>query len=304
MAVEAVNGVDQQQRTQHSVGAAIGTGVVGGGLGYLGGYLATNKRPNLDEVFAMKNDEFVAATKDTEGKVKEAADKIAKARTEYANAGDKVAVKNKGIELAKQIKDSLEDKAALKAKINEAKGAFDATAKVEITNHKGETAQVNQEEVMNAVKNAQEKVKAATTDEAKNAAKEELSNAKKDAKAYLAKVNEKWSAINDANAELTKAERAAYNAKLEAEGDNAAKTAKTAYTKAVDDLKEAKSNKLNEIKGRDEIKQAYEEIKSLFKKKHNAKTAWIAAAAAAAVGLIAGYMLSGKPAEAPQETQA
>lgn len=263
MAVEAVNGVDQQQRTQHSVGAAIGTGVVGGGLGYLGGYLATNKRPDLDKVFAMPNDKFVAATKDTEGEVKKAADKIAEARGQVAKAKNdaiapyRQAVTSEVIASDAEVLTTYNAKKAdytkkLLEKINEGK---EEAAKIE------DLAKATNREVIDAMGALKD------SEEAKN--------------------------YGTARKNLRQAKATALR--------NSEDATKKSVVEGFDKAGEKATEKLNELKGKEEIKQAFEKIQTLFKKEHSAKTAWIAAAAAAAVGLIAGYVLSGKPVEAPQE---
>ncbi len=266
MAVEAVNGVDQQQRTQHSVGAAIGTGVVGGGLGYLGGYLATNKRPDLDKVFAMPNDKFEAATKDAEGEVKTAADTIADARKQVAK------VKNDARTAYSQaitIEPLAADAEAVTT-FNAKKDAYLNKILEKINEGKEESAKVT---------------------DIKNATKADVAKAKR-----ALKDSTEATEYREAKVALRKAKTTS----LRSSEDATTKSIVEGFDKAG----EKATEKMNELKGKEEIKQAFEKIQSLFKKEHSAKTAWIAAAAAAAVGLIAGYMLSGKPAEAPQETQA
>ena len=180
MSVDAINGANAQQQPQkHSalpgaIASGIGLGVVGAGAGYfLGG-----KRPTLEQVFEQTPDTFTK--KEVTEKDAEAAKKLQDAVTEYkdVNVNGEVGKANKDVYDSVQAQ-TLENQADLDKAITDAQKKLDEK-KVKIGENEMTLADVNTK-----VKNAQDKLKAATTDEAKNTAKKELKEALDDRKAFL-----------------------------------------------------------------------------------------------------------------------
>lgn len=295
MSVDAINAAEPQRKSP--VGAAIGTGVVLGAAGAGTGYLMS-KRPDLEKVFAMPADKFEAATKDAKDEVKTAADTIAEGRNEYAKAGEaeRKILREKGKDVADLIKGQTPENAELATNLQKAKSDFDAIGKVKITNHEGKEIEVTKDEVIKAVKDARAKLNAATTAEAKTGAETELANAKKNAKAFFnhADVKDKNTALKNARKAMSEAKIAKFEAEAAKEGENAAKTAKTELQNARNSFETVKKTKMTELVGKQEYKDAFAKIQKLFSREHVGKNMGIYGGIAAAVGLIAGYLMGGK----------
>lgn len=285
MSVDAINGANAQQQPQkHSalpgaIAGGIGLGAVGVGAGYfLGG-----KRPTLEQVFEQTPDTFTK--KEVTEKDAEAAKKLQDAVTEYkdVNVNGEVGKANKAVYDSVQAQ-TLENQADLDNAIQKAKEAY-AGKDVDINGKKSFA------EIKASIKNAQDKLKAATTDEAKNTAKEELKKALDDRKAFLDATKEERSALAKAKNEVRKAKIAQFVEKAKTEA-NAEHGYADALTKAQEKLTKARADKKTELLAKDEIKQAFEKIKDALPKEGKGKMAMIAGGIAAAVGLIGGYLMN------------
>ena len=287
MSVNAINAADPQQKQGSSVGAAISTGV---GLGLVGsgaGYFLGGKRPDLEKVFAMPADKFESATKDLKDAEKEAADKLAAGRKELQDA-----VEPKYKEFSAKTHERA-DKISAIAPENAELATNATTAKSELDEIKVNIGGKDKslKDVREAVKNARAQVKAATTDEAKNAAKEELKKALDDYNAFSKDEKAKAAIEKYAKAEheLNTAKVAKYNADA-AEGKpyNALEKEISGIRK---EYKDAFDTKMNALKENKDYQEAFGKIKKLFPKEGKGKAAMIYGGIAAAVGLIAGYIL-------------
>lgn len=287
MSVNAINGVDAQQQPQkHSaLPSAIAGGVGLGAVGAAGGWFLGGKKPTLEELFTQRPDTFTK--KEITEKDSEAAKKLEDAVTEYKEVNTKGEVKNANKAVYDSIQaQQLEKQDDLNKAITEAQTKLDQK-KVKIGESDKTLADVNAK-----IKEAQDKLKSATTDEEKNAAKNDLKNARADRKTFLEGAMDERKALSKAKADLRKAkmDQFAERAKTEA---NAEYGIADKLTKAKNKLTEAKSSKLKEILDRKEIKEAFGKIEGAIKKEGKGKMAAIAGGIAAAVGLIGGYMMGG-----------
>ena len=287
MSVNAINAADPQQKQGSSVGAAISTGV---GLGLVGsgaGYFLGGKRPDLEKVFAMPADKFESATKDLKDAEKEAADKLAAGRKELQDAVESKykEFSAKTHERAAKISAIAPENAELATNATTAESELNAI-KVNIG---GEEKSLK--DVRDAVKNARAQVKAATTDEAKNAAKEELKKALDDYNAFSKDEKAKAAIEKYAKAEheLNTAKVAKYNA------DAAEGKPYNALEKEISEIrkgyKDAFDTKMNALKENKDYQEAFGKINKLFPKEGKGKAAMIYGSIAAAIGLVAGYFL-------------
>lgn len=285
MSVDAINGANAQQQPQkHSaLPGAIAGGVGLGAAGALGGYFLGGKRPTLEQVFEQTPDTFTK--KEVTEKDAEAAKKLQDAVTEYkdVNVNGEVGKANKAVYDSVQAQ-TLENQADLDKAILKAKGAY-ADKEVDINGKKTFT------DIKASIKKAHESMKAATTDEAKKAAKEELKKALDDRKAFLDATKEERSALAKAKNEVRKAKIAQFVEKAKTEA-NAEHGYADALTKAQEKLTKARTDKKTELLAKDEIKQAFEKIKDALPKEGKGKMAMIAGGIAAAVGLIGGYLMN------------
>ncbi len=270
MSVNAINPVGaeaQKKRSTSSVAApTIGLGLVGAGAGYLAG----GKRPTPEQILAMEPDTFESHVKDAKDEVKTEADKVK--------------------EEIKKLNDENGEYAPEKAK----KDAFDAEVnKQTLKDDASETK---------ALKEAQENYDKKLL--------EELNKDKKD--------GEKLAKIADAPEDAQKAAKEALKESDEAKAlKTAEKNVRTAKEKLVrestddgvkkivkefDDAVEAaktkKNEKISNLVKDEKIKAALDKIKKLFPKEGKGKAAAIWGGIAAAVGLIAGLVLSGSKKEA------
>lgn len=277
MSVDAINAAEPQQR-KHNTGAAIGTGVVLGAAGAGAGYYLGGSRPNLEKVFEMTPDTFETATKDAEGEAKTAADSIGK----EVKALNGNAYKATG----KAVKD-------FEAKVKDQTLADDHEAMTAQKSAK-ETYETKLLEKINEGKEEGEKLEKLP---AKN------SNDYKAAEKAL-KDSEAFNTLEKANADVKAAQVKAFREAAQAEGkEDLAKIVKD-YDDAVSKAAEKKAAKITELAGKDEMKSAFDKIKKMFPKEGKGKAAAIYGGIAAAVGLIAGYLLSGgksAPVEQPAE---
>ncbi|MCI1273732.1 MAG: hypothetical protein LKG27_04780 [Clostridiaceae bacterium] len=288
--VNAIQPATPEQKSS-KMGPAVASTVVLGGLGAAGGYFMGGKRPSLEEVFKQQPDKFVA--KEVTDIDADSAKKLSDAVVEYNKAGSTELGELQNANKAYVIKrNEKEVDQALTDKLAETRKAF---------NDKSVTIDDKQfkvEDIKNSLKTAREKVASATTDEDKKAAKEALDKAKANAKKFNEATTTERKAVIDAKKAITKARQGKF--------DEAAKVADSAEKKLVDEVADktkayskAKTDKLSEILGKDEIKTAFEKIKKAFPKEGKGKAAAIYGGIAAAVGLIAGLMMGGKkPVEA------
>lgn len=298
MSVDAINAAEPQRKSP--VGAAIGTGVVLGAAGAGTGYLMS-KRPDLEKVFAMPADKFEAATKDAKDEVKTAADTIAEGRNEYAKAGEteratlgsKIMKRAEFINNEEKVKpDNLD---ALKNKVAEEKGKLDAK-KVKV-----DDADKSYQELTNEVKTKRAewiKAKKALAGAAEGDAKTEAQTKLNDAKKALDKAIENRKTFKAEVGNYIKAERDLSKARIEKfnsiKGEGEAKALSDALTEASNKFQEVKKTKMTELVGKQEYKDAFAKIQKLFSREHVGKNMGIYGGIAAAVGLIAGYLMGGK----------
>ena len=274
MSVDAVNGVNAQQQPQKS--SALPSAIAGH---YFGG-----KKPTLEELFTQKPDTFDKAED------KEAVKKLQDAITEYKNAGatEKATLRKANNGLNTQINATTVDKQTeLQKAIDDAKDAL-SKKEVKIGDKSYKSADIAKE-----LNDAHAAVEAAKNgdDAAKAAATKQLNDARAHAKEFNEGVKSEAKAVTTAKKALVDAKKAKFEEAAKADG--AEKTLKTAAEDAKKAFGEAKSKKLTEIIGRDEIKQAYEKIKGALPKEGKGKMAAIAGGIAAAVGLIGGYLMGG-----------
>ena len=287
MSVDAINGANAQQQPQtHSaLPGAVAGGVGLGAVGALGGYFLGGKRPSLEEVFKQDPDTFKseAVTK----KDAEAANKLQAAVEECRNAGDaeaKAWLKAQHEVGEAIVGQNVEKKAELEDTINNAQQKLNEK-KVKI----GDT-EYNHAKVKEEFKNAKEALKNAT-DETKAAKEAELKAAVEKIKAFDEGAKDEIKSLNNAKKALRNAQRTAFEEAAKVADSEAAKKA-TAATDARTKFTNAKSAKLTETLAKDEIKQAFEKIKDAIPKEGKTKMAMIAGGIAAAVGLVAGYLMN------------
>ena len=287
MSVDAINGANAQQQPQtHSaLPGAVAGGVGLGAVGALGGYFLGGKRPSLEEVFKQDPDTFKseAVTK----KDAEAAKKLQDAVEECRNAGDAEAKTwlNAQHEVGEAIVgQNVEKKVELENTINEAQQRLNEK-KVKIGDTEYTRAEVKEE-----FKNAKEAFKNAT-EETKADKKAELEAAVEKIKAFNKGAKDDIDSLNNAKKALRNAQKTAFEEAAKVADSEAAKKA-TAATEARTKFTNAKSAKLTETLAKDEIKQAFEKIKDAIPKEGKTKMAMIAGGIAAAVGLVAGYLMN------------
>lgn len=288
MSVNAINAANPQQKQGSSVGAAISTGVGLGVVGAGAGYFLGGKRPDLEKVFAMPADKFESATKDLKDAEKEAAEKLAAGRKELEDA-----VKPK----IDEFKTKTSERKAIIEKIdpenakliqNLEKANNDLTAKTVDIGGKDKDLNTVREELKEAKKGIKNLAKDA--DEAtKNAAKERLTKAEADYKAFKEGAKAELEAYVKAERELNTARVTKYQAEA-AEGKPY-----NALEKEISEIrkgyKEAFNTKMNALKDNKEYQDAFGKIKKLFPKEGKGKAAMIYGGIAAAVGLVAGYIM-------------
>lgn len=285
MSVDAIGAQNAQERRSNPIGSAIAGGVGLGAVAATVGYVAGNKRPDLEKVFTQEPDSFKSEA--VKGKDAEAAKKLQDAVTEYKNAGDNEA--KKWLSAQHEVGDaivntSVDNKADLDKAITEAQAKLD-TKKVKI----GEK-EYTRSELKQAFKEAKAAVNIAADDKAKADAKQQLETARKNLNTFSAEAKDEIKGLNNAKKALRTAQNEAFKKAAEVADSEAMKKV-TAANNARSAYANAKSTKLSEILGRDEIKQAFEKIKEGIPKKGGLKWAGIAGGIAAAVGLIAGYVM-------------
>ena len=287
MSVDAINGANAQQQPQkHSaLPGAIAGGVGLGAAGALGGYFLGGKRPTLEQVFKQDPDTFKseAVTK----KDAEAAKTLQDAVEECRNAGDAEAKTwlNAQHEVGEAIVgQNVEKKAELEDTINKAQQKLNEK-KVKIGDTEYTHAKVKEE-----FKKAKEALRNAT-DDTKAAKEADVKAAYDKVKAFNEGAKEEMKTLNDAKKALRNAQKTAFEEAAKVADSEAAKKA-TAATEARTKFTNAKSAKLTETLAKDEIKQAFEKIKDAIPKEGKGKMAMIAGGIAAAVGLVAGYLMN------------
>ncbi len=284
MSVDAIGAQNAQERRSNPIGSAIAGGVGLGAVAAAVGYVAGNKRPDLEKVFTQEPDSFKSEA--VKGKDAEAAKKLQDAVTEYKNAGDNEAKKwlSAQHEVGEAIVNTSVDNKDLGKAITEAQAKLD-TKKVKI----GEK-EYTRSELKQAFKEAKAEVINAADDSAKASAKQKLKTAADNIATFNKEAKGEINALNDAKKALRNAQNDAFKKAAEVADSEAMRK-----VKAANDAKSAyanvKTTKLSEILGRDEIKQAFEKIKEGIPKKGGLKWAGIAGGIAAAVGLIAGYVM-------------
>lgn len=331
MSVNAINSVDSANAGQKknntvaiTAGSTLGLGAAGVGSAYLWG----GKRPSLEEVFKMEPDTFDAKVKDTEGEVKEAADKIKAEITklnegEYAvDPGAKTAF-DEAVERFSLADDALEVKAVTDAEtayntqlaekstdadvIKKADDALKDTPEAKALR----TAEENYnkkllEELNNGRTDADKltEISQAGEDEllkAKNAIanSDEMTKLKAAQNAYEPILNKEidkvaTEALKDSPQAkaLTEAQEALRSAKEAGlRSDDAQKAVVKAYDDAVKAAGEKKSTKIGELVNNEEFKSAFGKVKKLFHEGQG-KAALLWGCIAAAAGLILGLVLS------------
>lgn len=300
MSVNAINAADQQPQRKSSpivpaVGAGVATGLAGAGAGYLWG--GGKYVPTLEEVFAQKPDEFKTTMKTATDAGKEATD-IDKVKTAYNDVSTKIAAEQTAYDTAKSNVDA--EIARMKDEGSET-AIKDANDKV--TNRKAKEVQVR------TFNEKGEVIKDAAGNETKKPIhvlemKNEIEGLEKDIKdpakeAQKANNEAKLSALkNEYKAELDalEAEEKALTdlkkAKFDklAENDGTQKTLKTALTEAEDKLSSARKTAIENVA--EDAKTAFGNIKGALKEIKWGKIGmW--GGIAAAVGLVAGYILGG-----------
>jgi chromosome segregation ATPase len=289
MSVDAINAANPQQKQGSPVGAAVGAGVGLGLAGAAGGYFLGGKRPDLEKVFAMPADKFESATKDLKDAEKEAAEKLAAGRKELEDAvKPKIdEFKTKTSERARKIAGITPEKAELIT--NAEKANNDLTAKKVNIGEKEKDLTTVREELKEAKKGVKNLAKDA--DEAtKNAAKERLTKAEAYYKAFKEGAKAELEAYVKAERELNTARVTKYQAEAAKDG-TAEKALNEAIAKIRNEYKEAFNTKMNALKDNKEYQDAFGKIKKLFPKEGRGKAAMIYGGIAAAVGLVAGYIM-------------
>ena len=270
MSVNAVNSapVDAPKKKSSSSVAAptIGLGVVGAGAGYLAG----GKRPSLEEVFKMAPDTFESHVKEAKDEVKTEADKI----------GEEI--KKLNDENGEFVPDKAK-KEAFDSQVNGQKLADDA-AETKALEKANENYDKKLLEELNKDKKDGEKfakVSDAPAD-AQKAAKEALKDADETKALKTAEKN-----VRTAKEKLVR----------ESADENVKKIVKE-FDDAVEAAKTKKTEKISNLVKDENMKSAFDKIKKMFPKEGKGKAAAIWGGIAAAVGLIAGLVLSGNKKEA------
>ncbi len=287
MSVDAVGAQNAQERRSNPIGSAIAGGVGLGAVAAAVGYVAGNKRPDLEKVFTQEPDSFKSEA--VKGKDAEAAKKLQDAVTEYKNAGasERNTLRSSNRALTSAINaQTLDNQKELEETLNKAKDAYNKK-EVEVDGTK-----YKRSDIAKKLNEAQAKVKAAESGDeaAKTAAKKELDEARKAAEAFHKGTKDEATAVRDAQKAISTAKKTKFDTAAKVAGSTEHGLVEAAVN-ADKGFKAVKSTKLSEILGRDEIKQAFEKIKEGIPKKGGLKWAGIAGGIAAAVGLIAGYVM-------------
>lgn len=300
MSVNAINAADAQQQPKKSnAGSAVAAGVGLGAVGAGAGYFIGNKRPSLEEVFSQKPDTFTSeAVKSADAA---AAKTLEDAVKEYEAAGDAKAVtearKNRAAAIDGQKPDNLDE---LNSKVTEAQDKLrDKKVKVgdkDVTyaeaNTEYKTALKDHKAAEKAVADAGESATQAQKD-AVTAAKTKLDAATETRKTVVEGAKEEVNGVITARRNLNNAKMSKFAEQAKV-ADSAEEAIEKALTTAKNNLTEARNTKKTEILGRDNIKEAFEKIKSAVPKEGGKKMAMYAGIGAAVVGLLAGAMLGGK----------
>ncbi len=269
MSVNAVNpvGTEAPKKKNSSVAApTIGLGVVGAGAGYLFG----GKRPSLEQVFQMEPDKFESHVNGAKDEAKNSADKI-KEEINKLNSEDGEFAPEKA---KKDAFDAEVNKQTLKDDASETKALKDAQE-----NYDKKLLEELNKDKKDGEKFA--KVSDAPAD-AQKAAKEALKDADETKALKTAEKN-----VRTAKEKLVR----------ESADENVKKIVKE-FDDAVEAAKTKKTEKISNLVKDENMKSAFDKIKKMFPKEGKGKAAAIWGGIAAAVGLIAGLVLSGSKKEA------
>lgn len=291
MSVNAINASDTQQKQGSPIGAAVGTGLGLGVVGAGAGYFLGGKRPNLEKVFAMPADKFESVTQELNDAEKDAANKLAAGRKELQDAvkPKEDEFKTKTSERAGKIEAIAPEKAELTNNLTDAKAKLYAkTVKIGEEEKEKSLKDVRDElkEAKKGVKNLAKDADEATT----KAAKDRLTKAEADYKAFKEGAKAEMEAYVKAQRELNTAKVTKYQAEAAKEGTTE-KALNEKIAQIRKEYKEAFNTKMNALKENKEYQDAFGKIKKLFPKEGKGKAAMIYGSIAAAVGLIAGYIM-------------
>ncbi len=292
MTVEQVNGAQTQAPKKNYTTAALATAGLGA-VGATGGYFLGGSRPTLEEIFKQKPDAFTAS--EVTAADSEAATKLAAAQTEYkaAGAAEKAELRTAAEALRDEIKNATPDNLAdLNQKVTDAKTAYNAK-EIEVTLADGSKVKKKATDIAKDLKDAKAKLAAATDDAAKEAAKKELDAARANVKTFREQAKKEIGDLGTAQKNLHNAKKAKFDELAKVDGSNEKKLVDAVAEKS-NNFKNAMKTKMDEILGRDEIKQAFEKVKKAFPKEGKGKAALIYGGIAAAVGLVVGIFFAGK----------
>ncbi len=292
MSVNAINAAEPQHK-KHSAGAAFGTGLTLGAAGALAGHKWGGKTPSLEEVFAQDADTFEASMQKAEGKDPEAAKALRDEMKAIDEDNDIKAKKAAADTKANEVKTAIEgrtdyeNKAELGNAVTEKKAALN-NKEVEVANADGSegTRKIKYSDANKEVNDAEEALKKLTndaTDEARTAAQTKLDAAK----ANLAKFDEEAKALDEAKQAVLDAKKAKF------EADDATKALREDASKAADELANARKGIIDKLKDKNTVTEAFGKIRKTLTE-GKGKAAAIYGGIAAAVGLLAGYIFSGK----------
>ena len=292
MSVQAVNNVDAQQPQKSN---ATGTAIAGAlPLGLAGaGYMWGGKTPSLEEVFAQEPDTFKASM-DRAAENDSAAAQILrdemKAIEEDATVKPKKEIaegKINEVKTAIESRTDYENKAELDKAVNEKQKALN-NKEIDVVdpNNSENTRKLKYNQAKAELEAAQNKVNGLAenaAEDVKNAAQTELETAK----ANIAKFD------NEVN-ELKQAKDAVFEAKsAKFEADDATKVLREEASNAVEELTNARKGLIDKLTDKNTVTDAFGKIKKALTEGKWTKGAALWGGIAAAVGLIAGYMLCG-----------
>ena len=299
MSVDAINAANPQQTQNSSMGTAIAAGLGTGALGAAAGYQWGGGKytPSLEEVFAQKPDVFETTMQKAKDAGKEDA-KINDVKTAYNNVAAKVTAEQSAYDTAKinldaeiarmpdadgetAIKDANEKVTNRKAKEVDVKTFNEKGEVIKDASGKEVTKKIHVLEMKQEIEGLEKDIKDPTKEAQKANNEAKLNALKNEYKAELEALEAEEKALKDL--------KVAKFDKL-AENDGTQKTLKTTLTNAETELNTARKTAIEALD--DNAKNAFKEIKGALKEIKWGKIGmW--GGIAAAVGLVAGYILGG-----------
>lgn len=293
MSVNAINAADAQQpQKNNAMTTATVAGLGLGTAGAIGGYFH-KVTPSLEEVFSQEPDTFEASMNKAAEADSEAAQTL-RNEMKAIDADGAVAPKLQTAERkANEVKQAIEsradydNKATLDQAVTDKRNARDAkevdVPKADGTEGTRKIKYAEAKSEFDAAKTKVDGLAADATEDAKAAAKKELDAAK----ANLAKFDAEANALKEAEQAVFDAKKAKF------EADDAKKALREEASKAADELTNARKGLIDKLKDKNTVTEAFGKVKKALSEV-SWKRVGLYGGIAAAVGLLAGAMLSGK----------